>query len=242
VKAGDCPNSHSLTDHELMKAQVEALFTHDAGGRILRTNEPRSMPAPRFFLGRTGCGNVWRVRQDLPPRIARALENRAAAEPVAEDLDAPPLQVERYCALLREHGEIQSIFAGAAFRFPEIILPPEQVVKISPANSILLVRGFGPAAGELQGRFPWFAVVEDGVAVSVCFSARITTRVAEAGVQTLEPFRGRGYAARAVAGWARAVRERGRIPLYSTSWENTASRAVARKLGLILYGADFSIR
>ncbi|HZS91689.1 MAG TPA: GNAT family N-acetyltransferase, partial [Chloroflexota bacterium] len=44
-----------------------------------------------------------------------------------------------------------------------------------------------------------------------------------------------------VAGWARAIRASGRIPLYSTSWDNHASQAVARKLGLVQYGTDLSL-
>jgi hypothetical protein len=36
------------------------------------------------------------------------------------------------------------------------------------------------------------------------------------------------------------VRRENRIPLYSTSWDNAASRGVARRLGLVLYGADLS--
>ena len=42
-----------------------------------------------------------------------------------------------------------------------------------------------------------------------------------------------------VAAWARAVREIGAEPLYSTSWDNTPSRSVARKLNLIPYAADY---
>jgi predicted GNAT family acetyltransferase len=76
---------------------------------------------------------------------------------------------------------------------------------------------------------------------SVCFSARNTPVAAEAGVDTVEEFRGRGYAPAVVAAWARAVRQEGRVPLYSTSWDNLASRSVARKLGLVMYGADFSL-
>jgi hypothetical protein len=37
------------------------------------------------------------------------------------------------------------------------------------------------------------------------------------------------------------MRASGRIPLYSTSWTNTASLAVARKLGLVAYANTWSI-
>ncbi len=60
-------------------------------------------------------------------------------------------------------------------------------------------------------------------------------------METLEEFRGRGYAAAVVAAWARAVRASGRIPFYSTSWDNIASQAVARSLGLIQYGSELSL-
>ena len=68
---------------------------------------------------------------------------------------------------------------------------------------------------------------------------RITPEVHEAGVETSASARGRGFPPAVVAAWARAVRELGAEPLYSTSWENTASQAVARKLGLIPYAADY---
>jgi len=70
---------------------------------------------------------------------------------------------------------------------------------------------------------------------------RVTPVAYEVGVETAPEFRGRGYAAPVVAAWARVVREAGRIPLYSTSWENTASQAVARKLGLVQYGSDLHL-
>jgi len=37
------------------------------------------------------------------------------------------------------------------------------------------------------------------------------------------------------------MRASGRSPLYSTSWTNTASLAVADKLGLVAYASDWSI-
>jgi len=71
--------------------------------------------------------------------------------------------------------------------------------------------------------------------------ARIPGEATEAGVETHPAFRGHGYAAIATAAWARAMRDRGVIPLYSTAWENFASQRVAAKLSLIRYGASLSI-
>jgi predicted GNAT family acetyltransferase len=86
-----------------------------------------------------------------------------------------------------------------------------------------------------------FVVACDGHAVAVCGSVRQTGQAYEAGVETVLAYRGRGYAARAVAAWAGVVRALGRVPLYSTSWQNTASQSVARKLALIQFGSDLHI-
>jgi len=88
---------------------------------------------------------------------------------------------------------------------------------------------------------PLFVVTCDGHAVSVCASVRQTSDAYEAGVETAVAHRGHGFAAPAVAAWAAAVRAMDRVPLYSTSWKNTASQAVARKLGLIQFGNDLHI-
>jgi predicted GNAT family acetyltransferase len=60
-------------------------------------------------------------------------------------------------------------------------------------------------------------------------------------VETLAAWRQRGYGAATVAAWAAAVRRQGRLPLYSTSWDNLASQGLARNLGFVPYGEDFSL-
>ena len=95
---------------------------------------------------------------------------------------------------------------------------------------------------EIPYRTPIAAVIEDRHAVSVCFCARRTDVTAEAGVETAHEYRGRGLAPRATAAWALAIRASGRVPLYSTSWTNHASLAVARKLGLVPYASTWSIK
>ena len=87
-----------------------------------------------------------------------------------------------------------------------------------------------------------FVRMVDGRAVSVCASVRETPHYHEAGVETLEDHRGHGYAADVAAAWASELISSKLIPLYSTSWENIASRSVAKKLGLRMYGVDFHIQ
>jgi predicted GNAT family acetyltransferase len=86
-----------------------------------------------------------------------------------------------------------------------------------------------------------FAVVIDGHAVSIAASVRTSLSADEVGVETAPAYRGLGYARQAVTAWARAVRSMKRIALYSTSWDNVASQALARSLGLTVYGTDLSI-
>lgn len=115
-----------LTDLELMDVEIDALFTRDPAGRIVAHNEPDGDPdpAPRFFLGRTRQGNTWRVRHDVPEGTARELEALAAAEPVPDDLAAPPRQLAALLEVLRRDGAPTIGHHGPAYRFPAEIGTP----------------------------------------------------------------------------------------------------------------------
>lgn len=118
---------------------------------------------------------------------------------------------------------------------------PSEIIEVSLSTTHLLSAEFAWLADELAVRNPVMAMVVNGMAVSVCFSARSTASASEAGVETLPEHRGRRYAGAVAAAWAAEVRRQGRIPLYSTSWTNQASRRVAARLGLIQYATDFHI-
>ncbi len=136
------------------------------------------------------------------------------------------------------------IDSGPAYRFPNDLPAPVHATRISRSNLHLLagmVSDLDALALTFEAREPRMAVIEDGVAVSVCYSARLTERAADAGVETLEGYRGHSYAPKVVTAWAHAIRATGRIPLYSTSWDNLASQAVARKLQLVQYATDLSL-
>jgi len=179
----------------------------------------------------------------MPAELAHRLDQLCHAEPQRSPLAGPPEQADAIRAVLAEYAPIVSEDRGPAYWLPTVSFVPPQVVLLSKAHAALV-----------QATFPWLvawladaangpvaAVIEQGNAVSVCFCSRITPHAAEAGIETLAGFRGKGAATAAAAGWAAAVQQRQRVALYSTSWQNEASQAVAKKLGAVLYAEDWSI-
>ena len=217
-----------------MVMHIDALFTHDASGRMVRVNEPNGKPAPRFFVGRTAEGNVWRFRHDLGADVVRELE--AACRSERGDGAASV-----YEEILGRDAPVERVEAGPAYAFPAVLDAAPEAVVVTRDNADILQPYMIPWLGDVGLCDPFMAVLHEGHAVSVCGSVRITDRGYEAGVDTHPDFRGRGLAGRVVSAWAAAVRAIDRVPLYSTSWRNTASRSVAAKLGLVEFGQDLHL-
>jgi RimJ/RimL family protein N-acetyltransferase len=231
----------NFSDLELLQMQADVLYVHDANQKLLRINESDADdPAPRFLLSRCVAGNIWRVRHDLPNDLAAELARLVADEPIVNDLHEQPSHLASYTELLQSHSAINETYSGPAYYLPQLE-PSAITVTITPENVSLLQAHFPYTMKTSNERSPVVVVVDKGAAVAACYAARSTTQAAEAGVHTLETYRGRGYAAEMVRSWAQAVRAAGKLPLYSTWWENTASQAVAAKLGAVLYGANFSV-
>jgi len=251
-----------LSHLERMRLHVDVLFTSDPTGRLLRAREPNGARAPRFYLGRSPHGNLWRFRDDLSRAALRELSRLAGKErPLGLDLASP----ERLAAFRRVLAAAAAAGGGGdllesrglAYCFPEgaasLATPPGEKCRIVPLSEAdrdarLLQGEFANMISQLSDRQPCFAVVAKSRAVSLCCSARTLWREAsgappslvgaEASVETLPEYRGRGFAPRVLSAWARAVGERGGLPLYSAAWDDVASQAVARRLGLVLYGED----
>jgi GNAT acetyltransferase-like protein len=229
------------SDRELMGTHVEALFTHDAAGDLVRVNEPDGAPAPRFFLGRTMDGAVRRFRYDVGHDLRRELEAASEHDVLpGYVLDSPP-RPSRCEDILARSAPVERTWAGPAFCFPPELPTTIGTVLVTEENAQLLHPLLEPWIPDVRTGQPMFALLVDGQSVAVCCSVRRTSMAHEAGVETARCYRGRGYAARVVSAWARAVRDMGRVPLYSTSWQNASSRAVARKLALICFGNDLHI-
>jgi hypothetical protein len=215
--------------------QLETLFVLDDDRRIASTREPNATAGPAFALIRDRRACAWAIHRDVPDSLNRELVAFARTEPPVNEFSDEPLYASAYAALLGDRIE-----SGPAFVFPTTTAAGREVVEVTDLSE--LSRHFrGWSSDEIPDRSPILGVLEDGHAVSVCFCARRSPVAAEAGLETAPSFRGRGFGALVAAAWARAVVETARLPIYSTSWGNAASLAVARKLGLQACANDWSV-
>ncbi|MGI9432413.1 MAG: GNAT family N-acetyltransferase [Myxococcota bacterium] len=229
-----------------MLLHLDSLYLQDEGGRLIGRNQPggAALSPPRFHLGRTAHGNLWRFAADVAAETVIELARLAAAERSSRPLVDGPERIEPMRRCLEAAAPIEVAYHGPAFRFPELgALPPSDgLIRVTPERAELLERHFSSYLPTFPHEAPYVVAVEEGAAVTICHSARSSDVAAQAGVETAPGWRRRGMAGPVVAGWARDVADSGRIPLYSTWWENAASRAVAGRLGLIPFGADLHFR
>ena len=211
---------------ELLRIQLRTIYRFDALGRITARDSEPGRPAPRIVVLSGGGERLIRVRHDIPEATCRAW----LACPKDDDLRAR----------VAGHSPIETEYRGPACALPTVTAPPgDGVVEVGPGVPLhpeLVARGWKPAE-----RGPYVAVIRDGLAVSLCFSAAECAEAAEAGVETATEYRGRGLVLDAVRAWAAALQASGRLALYSTTWENEASQRVAAKLGAFEYGENWHL-
>ncbi|HEX8682366.1 MAG TPA: GNAT family N-acetyltransferase [Ardenticatenaceae bacterium] len=120
------------------------------------------------------------------------------------------------------------IFSGKSYTFPNTLTPADYP-DVTPWNE-----SHRSLPGHIQMGGPsTHLIIADGQIASACESSRENHKAGEAWVQTSPHFRRRGYARQVTAAWARYLQQQGKIPLYSHQWDNAASEAVARSLGLV---------
>lgn len=232
---------HVISNPDLMRLHIEALFTHDADGDLVAVNAPDGAPAPQFFLGRTADGALCRFRRDVGADVRAELEAAAEHDVRAGVALESPVNASRYEGILARSAPVQRTWTGPAFCFPQELPAAVGTIRVTEGNAQLLRPLLEEWVPDARLRQPMVALTVGGQAAAVCCSVRQTSLAHEAGVETAPSHRGRGYAGHVVTAWARAVRAMARVPLYSTSWQNEASRAVARKLALIQFGSGLHV-
>lgn len=228
----------------LLDQHARVLFEFDGHGRITRINESDpETEAPLVFVARGKDENLVLFRQDVPAEVVAEVNQVVDGfEPWDGGQCDPQIfePVRRILSGLKSELEESH---GPAFRFSEVgaFRGGVETLAITEANSDLLVQNFPYTKSVLAERSPVVGVERDGALVAACYSARHSATAAEAGVATVESHRGQGLAVAVVSAWAAATQAAGMTPLYSTSWQNEASLAVARKLGLEAYADTFSL-
>ena len=224
----------------LAALHLEVLYVW-VDGRIAGTRGGGPSP-PLLHLLRTSAGNHWALHEH--ERSNGPLADALAAEPVVTvgELELrPPTRVP---VALRERGGEQS----REYRGPAFVCPSRPAARAGP----MLIERVADVPPGLRGPLGWISelterelpaavVIEDGVVLSVCHCARSVDEAAEAGVDTVDTARRQGLGRAVVATWAAAMIDRDRRPLYSTTWDNDASRALATSLGFEMYGEDYHV-
>ena len=224
-----------------IRQHFEAMFICDARCDLLYVNEPlkpESHPAPLVYYGIGTEEVVFAARGDVPDQVRQQLGELATGSGTAEDCDTLIVSAK---SILESHFQIGGDYSGPAFEFSEHAPSGTGWIRVDGTNTDVLAGDFDDTIPEIEYVQPCVASIVDGKAVAVCQTVRQTRCLVEAGVETVESFRGRGHGHRVVSGWASMVRREGRVPAYSTWWKNHASRRLAQRLGLLQYCVDVHV-
>lgn len=244
-----------IGDVDLLAIQVATLFVLTESGRIQRENDPDRSAGPRLYLAGCESGNIVRIRQDVGEETARAINALVADEPPLRDPRNAPLRVDDYVELLSRQAPIEQRSAGPIYSFPDHLEYEHDVTLVgsNTAEGDRLVAGLEADQGMPQSLVdlgfvsvtdiwaPWCIALHQGEIASIGMTARIGPTGGEVGVTTSTAFRGRGFAAAVVAGWASHPSLRSRALFYSADWTNVSSQRVAERLGLRLIGGSLRL-
>lgn len=229
------------TDIELLRREMDTLWGTDLYGRP-------SHSQPLVALAVAGGSRCVRLSPSLPVEVRRRLDQLDLQE--AES--SPEALIERFRELLPfaasgYGGGPSYVFDGE--RTPEPTNPELRILS-SEESDIEFLRTARPEpwweAEEwddfLAGRIgPWAVGVREGRVAALCHTPVASSVAAEAGVWTHPDERGRGWAGLVTSEWARVAGKEFETLFYSTRFDNVASQAVARKLGLRPIGAIWQL-
>lgn len=218
---------------ELVNVQIRLEYRVDGAGMLVPFPDSSEQA---WFIGYASSSETIRFyRHDLPPEVHDRLEDLDDRAPFEEPFLIAEILGER----VREEvfmGSVGTIPAGGlAGGATGVRLLGELDGPVADASGLkLMAANLAALAGRGSGgggdRPVVGAFVGDRL-VSICESSRENDAAAEAWVRTSPGYRRAGFGRSVAAGWADAVRERGKVPLYSYRADNRASAALLRSLG-----------
>ena len=230
--------------NDLLQAHLETYYTLDANGDMRATNWPnpsRRGLAPAFHIGWTDQRSLSCFRYDVSTEKRQQVGDLVASQ---WPFKKGPREGPRYTEILSEYCE-GSRDLERVFILPEDELPTGDATLVTQNNAYVLHPGFNLKGAnwmeDLDANQPCYAVIEEDQAVSVCQTVRCSTSGIEPGVKTLEDYRRRGYAKRAVAAWCQIARQEEVAVFYATGWSNEASFSLANSLGFKQFAMEFVV-
>jgi hypothetical protein len=226
---------------ELLEARAAALYRMDAAGDLIESNSRWTRPAPSVAVT-IGAERTLLEFGAQFPHPQRAAVTDAVEYMIQRDwatTEIPAGVVEALRLLVAGREPVAEEHHGPLFAFPDELPPVADTVAVTPTSVERMLRMFPQANGEaIESLLPFRAILDGEQAVSACYSARRGAFVHEAGVDTLPELRCHGLGARVCVAWAADVRSLGAVPVYSTSFDNHASCALARRLRLVRLATD----
>jgi hypothetical protein len=227
---------------EIVQTRLCVLYRLGPGDVLLESNEPGGhgdvAPIAHVTVGQRHV--VFGLRAGLPESVTTPL--LAALADVHPVYDLTDRTIERRIRTsVASIPLISGVSSGPCYSFPIDIGVPNAAVRVDDTNSNVLSAINPEVIGILSSVAPCYAILVDGSAVSLCKTSRVHGLYREAGVDTAEGYRRRGYGTAVVAGWARKLIAVGLRPLYSTDWDNYGSQGIASALHLELAAVDIKI-
>jgi len=217
----------------LLRLELETLWVLDREGRIVRSTSPDVPYEPLLVVAAHPGAPVWAASAQVPATLMDGLAAAVADAAPIDDVGWQPSTAAEILAILRTAGlgALAPAMGGPSWRIPATMRRRRTGAELCTSHDLAL--------DALQGRMPeqdrrltepWVVAMVAGEVAAVCETARSTAHGVEAGVWTYEPHRRQGLAVAVTAAWSELVTDR--TAFYSTSWDNDASQAVARRLDL----------
>lgn len=146
-------------------------------------------------------------------------------------------KLTRYTHFIEINQRVNFLFHEKKYPAKKSIhLPDADVIRLDE-RSYDMIKGtvvpsaFWNNASEFVENGVGFGALADDQIVSVVFSAFRQDNLLEIGIETMEPYRGRGYGTLTSMAYIDYCLKHGFIPVWSCRYENTNSYDLARKLG-----------
>jgi RimJ/RimL family protein N-acetyltransferase len=221
------------------RARFAAWFTPERPG-------PGMMAA---HMARTGVGSFRADRLDVPQAVSAEVPGNVALR--GDPASLPPDALDGLAGFVDAPAEWLPVLRAAdpgvapwdrvIFELPADVAVPRADAVLLSAADVLAIDAFeadgawiheswgGPTALAASGMAR--GVFREGRLVSIAATFYVGGTYEELGVVTESAHRGRGHSRTAAAALIADIRARGHVPGWSTSPDNTASLAVADRLG-----------